>query len=360
MASFVLLLITVMVMVVKGQQQQQQQPQQQQQQLYQQQQPQPQPQPQQHEVLLLQDDAQGPLLSTFTHPESHLSRSTDGSYSFSFSLPHQQRSEQRDAFGRVTGNFAFVDKEGEEVAVHYDADQLGFRPQSDILPKQPQETPDVQRARAEFMRHYEETAKLLGVYDDSESEESSSEESDEDGESDEDEDSSSSSEEDSDSDSDDDEDSDEDEEEEEEGEKEEQQIGLFRYRFGQRTQLIDEEENENEEEDEAEEGEEEEGNEEEDEEEREIIRSFQQGQSSIIQAIPVSLQQGIGGRHFFTPFNNNNNDNNDNNNNNNDNNNNNNNNNHNNQQNTQTFLDDNDFRRNQRNAPRYSYFWRQN
>ncbi|KAG7154698.1 Cuticle protein 6-like 7, partial [Homarus americanus] len=77
-----------------------------------------------------------PRLSTFQDVHHQVSHNPDGTYHFSFSLPQQSRAEERDADGKVTGSFAFVDPVGKEVSVRYDADDEGFRPESDALPQE--------------------------------------------------------------------------------------------------------------------------------------------------------------------------------------------------------------------------------
>ncbi|KAK8376913.1 hypothetical protein O3P69_010094 [Scylla paramamosain] len=158
---------------------------------------------------------EGPLLSTFKEITQRESRGPLGSYQFSFSLPQQERFEHRDEQGKVTGTYTFVDKIGNEVSVNYDADHSGFRARSDSLPQPPQDTPDVAKAKEEFLRHYQRTAQLLKVFDEEESSESSEEDDDDESESDED---SSSSEEGEDSDEDEEDDDEEEEDEEEEEE----------------------------------------------------------------------------------------------------------------------------------------------
>lgn len=169
------------------------------------------------------DGYEGPLLSTFKAISQNLRQNADGTYEFSFSLPQQSRSEQRDADGKVTGAFAFVDPEGEEVSVNFDADDEGYKPESDALPEAPEDTDDVQNARQEFLKFYEETVKYLEALasdeEDDDDDSSSSEEDDYDDDS--------SSEEDDDDDSD--EDSDEEEEEEDEEDEEEEDEQPFRF-----------------------------------------------------------------------------------------------------------------------------------
>ncbi|XP_063590796.1 uncharacterized protein LOC134767654 isoform X1 [Penaeus indicus] len=175
------------------------------------------------------DGYEGPLLSTFKAVHQDLRQNADGTYEFSFSLPQQSRSEQRDADGKVTGAFAFVDPEGEEVSVNFDADDEGYKPESDALPQAPEDTDDVQSARDEFLKYYEETVKYLEALasdeEDDDDDSSSSEEDDYDD---------SSSEEDSDEDSDE-EDSDEEEEEDDDEEEEEERPFRFGRKFDGRV-----------------------------------------------------------------------------------------------------------------------------
>ncbi|XP_069170965.1 17S U2 SnRNP complex component HTATSF1-like [Procambarus clarkii] len=132
------------------------------------------------EVVQAQDDLL-PVLSTYTRSNYQVVHNPDGSYHFEFALPQQEREEHRDVDGKVTGSFAFVDRVGEEVSVRYDADEDGFRPESDALPQAPEDTEDVANAREEFLRFYEETAKFLKEFgsSDEDSDEESSEDSDE-------------------------------------------------------------------------------------------------------------------------------------------------------------------------------------
>ncbi|XP_068227462.1 uncharacterized protein [Palaemon carinicauda] len=166
-----------------------------------------------------QEKYEGPLLSTFKGVNREFVQNTDGTYYFSFTLPQQDRYENRDADGKVTGSFSFVDNSGEEVSVKYNADDQGFRPESDALPEVPEDTDDVQSAREQFLRYYEQTKKFLenlASDEDSDESSSSSEESDENDDSDEEGD-------DDDDDSESDEDSDEEDSEEEEEEEEEEE-----------------------------------------------------------------------------------------------------------------------------------------
>ncbi|XP_076031997.1 uncharacterized protein LOC143019905 [Oratosquilla oratoria] len=156
---------------------------------------------------------EGPLLSTFREVNNEYEQGSDGAYRFSYSLPDQERHEERNSDGTVTGSYAFVDDTGEEVSVKYVADEDGFRPESDALPQVPEDTDEVKKAREEFFKIYEETLKLLGS---SESDEDS-EDSDSSDESDDDDDDEESSEEESD-------------EEEEENEVEEEKVSRGQFR----------------------------------------------------------------------------------------------------------------------------------
>ncbi|XP_076031870.1 uncharacterized protein LOC143019773 [Oratosquilla oratoria] len=124
---------------------------------------------------------EGPLLSTFREVHHEFEQGNDGVYRFSFALPQQERHEERDSEGKVTGAFAFVDNVGEEVSLKYDADEEGFQPKSDALPQVPDETDDVQKARDEFLEYYRQTVQFLEAFD-SDEEDSDSSESDEDSE----------------------------------------------------------------------------------------------------------------------------------------------------------------------------------
>ncbi|XP_045587121.2 endocuticle structural glycoprotein SgAbd-9-like [Procambarus clarkii] len=122
-----------------------------------------------------------PLLSaSFNGVTTHGFHNADGSYNFSFSIPQQARQEARAVDGKVTGYFAFVDRVGEEVSVHYDADEDGFRPASDALPQVPQETEEVSKARLQFNKYFDQTEKFLKELGSSGEDDSSSHESDED------------------------------------------------------------------------------------------------------------------------------------------------------------------------------------
>ncbi|XP_076031996.1 uncharacterized protein LOC143019904 [Oratosquilla oratoria] len=156
---------------------------------------------------------EGPRLSTFREVNNEYEQGSDGAYRFSYSLPDQERHEERNSDGTVTGSYAFVDDAGEEVSVKYVADEDGFRPESDALPQVPEYTDEVKKAREEFFKIYEETLKLLGS---SESDEDS-EDSDSSDESDDDDDDEESSEEESD-------------EEEEENEVEEEKVSRGQFR----------------------------------------------------------------------------------------------------------------------------------
>ncbi|XP_076031999.1 uncharacterized protein LOC143019908 [Oratosquilla oratoria] len=133
----------------------------------------------------IQDERyEGPLLSTFREVNNEYEQGSDGAYRFSYSLPQQERHEERNSDGTVTGSYAFVDDAGEEVSVKYVADEDGFRAESDALPQVPEDTDEVKKAREEFFKIYEETLKLLGSSEsDEDSEDSdSSDESDDDDE----------------------------------------------------------------------------------------------------------------------------------------------------------------------------------
>ncbi|XP_071547067.1 uncharacterized protein [Panulirus ornatus] len=115
-------------------------------------------------------------LSTFDGYSYGHTFGTDGRISFFYSLPTSSRSEQRTASGEVTGQYAFVAPEGNEFQFRYEADDDGYRVQSDALPVPPQDTDDVKRAKEEFFAAYQKALELAGSdedYDDYSSSEES-------------------------------------------------------------------------------------------------------------------------------------------------------------------------------------------
>ncbi|KAK8406018.1 hypothetical protein O3P69_007028 [Scylla paramamosain] len=95
-----------------------------------------------------------------------------GQYSFGYAGGPSSRAETRDAFGRVSGAYNYVDPEGKVQTQHYVADALGFRVSGTNLPVAPdapeapalvapepvQDTPEVAAARASFRSLLEEAA----------------------------------------------------------------------------------------------------------------------------------------------------------------------------------------------------------
>ncbi|MPC28792.1 Cuticle protein 6 [Portunus trituberculatus] len=95
-----------------------------------------------------------------------------GQYSFGYAGGPSSRSETRDAFGRVSGAYNYVDSEGKVQTQHYVADALGFRVSGTNLPVAPdapeapalaapepvQDTPEVAAAKASFRSLLEEAA----------------------------------------------------------------------------------------------------------------------------------------------------------------------------------------------------------
>ncbi|XP_063851896.1 cuticle protein 16.8-like [Scylla paramamosain] len=95
-----------------------------------------------------------------------------GQYSFGYAGGPSSRAETRDAYGRVTGSYNYVDSEGKVQTQHYVADALGFRVSGTNLPVAPdapeapalvapepvQDTPEVAAAKAEFRTAYDEAA----------------------------------------------------------------------------------------------------------------------------------------------------------------------------------------------------------
>ena len=95
-----------------------------------------------------------------------------GQYSFGYVGGPSSRAETRDAFGRVTGAYNYVDSEGKVQTQHYVADALGFRVSGTNLPVAPdapvapalaapepvQDTPEVAAAKAAFKMAFDEAA----------------------------------------------------------------------------------------------------------------------------------------------------------------------------------------------------------
>ncbi|XP_050712100.1 uncharacterized protein LOC126996073 [Eriocheir sinensis] len=270
-----------------------------------------------------QSTFKGPLLSSFKGVTQTASQGPQGSYKFSFSLPQQERLEHRDEQGKVTGTYSFVDKVGREVSVTYDADHNGFRARSDALPQPPQDTPDVAKAKEEFLRHYERTARLLRVLEEkeeeedsqsSEEDEESDENSDEDSDEDEDDDDSSS-EEDVNSDEDDDDDSegdsDDSDEEEEDDEEDEEKYEEKEDNLGRTLEYEEENELEDDEKEYGKRIQEEENEEEADDDDEEQDEDKQQVQLRLINVsspgrpkifplpLPVHVRENTGRRFTF-------------------------------------------------------------
>jgi len=90
-----------------------------------------------------------------------------------------EREEVRSESGEVSGRFAFVAPEGHEVEAKYEADEEGFRVESEALPLVPEDTDDVKAAKAEFFDAYEKALEAAGSYEYEEYEEDSDESSEE-------------------------------------------------------------------------------------------------------------------------------------------------------------------------------------
>merc|ERR1711962_1491881 len=109
-----------------------------------------------------------------------------GQYSFGYSGGPSNRAETRDAYGNVRGSYTYIDSNGQPQTQHYVADALGFRVSGTNLPVAPsvpesaalvapvapavpavpalvgpapvQDTPEVVKAREEFLALYNEAA----------------------------------------------------------------------------------------------------------------------------------------------------------------------------------------------------------
>ncbi|XP_068227473.1 nucleolin-like [Palaemon carinicauda] len=113
------------------------------------------------------------VLSTFDGYQFGNNFAPDGVYSFFYLLPTSSRKEQRTASGEVKGEYAFVAPEGDEFEFRYNADDEGFRVESNALPIPPEDTDEVKKAKEEFFAAYQ---KALELADSEESDEDSSEE----------------------------------------------------------------------------------------------------------------------------------------------------------------------------------------
>merc|ERR1739838_1202676 len=113
---------------------------------------------------------------SFRHEVDH--HTGDGTYSFVYHVGDSEREEVRSESGEVSGRFAFVAPEGDEIEAKYEADDDGFRVESAALPVAPKDTDDVREAKELFFAAYERALEAAGSYEyDEESSEESSEES---------------------------------------------------------------------------------------------------------------------------------------------------------------------------------------
>merc|ERR1711970_376141 len=130
------------------------------------------------------------LLSNFESFRNDVEHHTgDGTYSFYYHVGDSEREEERTSSGEVSGKYTFVAPSGEEYEFKYNADDEGYRVESDALPEAPEDTDAVKEAKEEFFAAYEKALELAGSYEYEEYSDESSEESDESDESDSDEDS---------------------------------------------------------------------------------------------------------------------------------------------------------------------------
>merc|ERR1719402_414888 len=112
---------------------------------------------------------------SFRHDVDH--HTGDGTYTFVYHVGDSEREEVRSESGEVSGKFAFVAPEGNEIEAKYEADEDGFRVESDALPIAPEDTADVRSAKEEFFAAYERALEAAGSYEyDEDSSEESSEE----------------------------------------------------------------------------------------------------------------------------------------------------------------------------------------
>lgn len=158
-------------------------------------------------------EAINPLqLSTFKGYAYDYNLGSNGAYQFFYSVPSSHRHEERSEDGSVRGSYSFVAPEGEEFDFKYQADEEGFKVQSDALPTAPQDTEEVRKAKEIFFEAYRKQLELVSEEEDDDDSDEESSESDEDDESSEESDEDDSSEESSEEDSEEDDDEDEDHE----------------------------------------------------------------------------------------------------------------------------------------------------
>jgi len=153
--------------------------------------------------LTASQEAEIQYLSNFESYKNDVEHHTgDGTYSFTYHVGNSEREEERTSSGEVSGKYAFVAPEGDEYDFKYNADEEGFRVESDALPEAPEDTDAVKEAKEEFFAAYEKALEAAGSYEYEYEEDSdeSSEESDEDSDEESSEESDESSEEDSDED----------------------------------------------------------------------------------------------------------------------------------------------------------------
>merc|ERR1711970_820582 len=112
---------------------------------------------------------------SFRHDVDH--HTGDGTYFFVYHVGDSEREEVRSESGEVSGKFAFVAPEGNEIEAKYEADEDGYRVESAALPEAVEDTDDVRSAKEEFFAAYERALEAAGSYEYEEySDEESSEE----------------------------------------------------------------------------------------------------------------------------------------------------------------------------------------
>ncbi|XP_064106596.1 larval cuticle protein 4-like [Macrobrachium nipponense] len=109
------------------------------------------------------------------------SSGNEGKYAFAYHVGDSERAEERNEEGEVSGQYAFVAPEGDEYEFKYNADEEGYRVESDALPEAPEDTDDVKKAKEEFFQAYQKALERAEE-DDYEYSEESDEDSDEDSE----------------------------------------------------------------------------------------------------------------------------------------------------------------------------------
>lgn len=84
-----------------------------------------------------------------------------GSYLYGYSVPDIAKTEKKKAHGDLKGAYQYINGGGQEIKVQYWDDGTGFHQIDnlpEVLPKQVEDSPDVQAAKQEFFKRWHEEA----------------------------------------------------------------------------------------------------------------------------------------------------------------------------------------------------------